>query len=163
MRIGARGDFLLVRFDARHRGIVATLRETNAALWKEDVVEVFLALEEPPLRYFELEVNPLGGRFSARVESPKGRREGMRVETFSCPEFSADARVRETAWSALLRIPIGELRGGSMPGAFRANCFRIDRTAAEFSALAPTGEDPADFHVVAAFARFRIAPGTGLE
>jgi len=53
VRFGARGDDLHVRFDARHRGVHATLEETNAPLWKEDVVEVFLAAEDPPRRYFE--------------------------------------------------------------------------------------------------------------
>jgi hypothetical protein len=141
----------------------ATLEETNAPLWKEDVVEVFLSAEDPPLRYFEFEVNPLGARFSARVDSPAGTREGMRVETFPCPRFSAAVRVREGSWSARIRIPLRELCGGAMPSTFAGNAFRIDRTSGEFSALSPTGANPPDFHRVASFARFRVSPGTGLE
>jgi hypothetical protein len=156
VRIAARGDVLLVRFDARHRGIVATLRETNARLWTEDVVEAFASAEDPPRRYLELEVNPLGTRFSARVDSPHGTRKGMSVETFECPGFSADVRRSERRWSALLRVPASALGRAALPETFRANFFRIDRTSGEFSALFPTFADPPDFHVASAFGRFRI-------
>ena len=157
LRIAARGGLLLVRFDARHRGIVATLRETNAPLWTEDVVEAFLAADDPPRRYVELEANPLGTRFSARVESPGGTREGMSVEMFDPPGFSADVRRSDRRWSALLRVPAAALGVDALPETFRANFFRIDRTAGEFSALFPTRASPPDFHVAAAFGRFRIA------
>jgi len=162
VRFGARGGDLLVRFDARHRGVSATLKEDNGPLWKEDVVEVFLSREDPPFSYFEFEVNPLGARFSARVESPGGTREGMRVATFSCPGFAAAVRVRERSWSARLKIPMARLFG-AMPAMFQGNAFRVDRAAAEFTALSPTGASPPDFHRPAAFARFRFASGTGLE
>jgi hypothetical protein len=162
LRIAVRGDFLAVRFDARHRGLVATLREENAALWTEDVVEAFVAFEEPPLRYFELEVNPLGARFSARVASPHGVRRGMTVETFPCPGFSAEVRRDDGRWSATMRIPAARL-AGTRPERFVANFFRIDRTSREHSALFPTRARPHDFHVVAAFGRFRVSSGTGLE
>jgi hypothetical protein len=162
VRFGARGGDLLVRFDARHRGVTATLREDNGPLWTEDVVEVFLSGGNPPCAYCELEVNPLGTRFSARVVSPLGTREGMRVETFSCPGFSAAVRVRERSWSARLKIPMAALFG-AMPAVFSGNAFRVDRAAREFTALSPTGASPPDFHRVAAFARFRVVSGTGLE
>jgi alpha-galactosidase len=156
LRIAARGDVLVVRFDARHRGVVATLRETNAPLWTEDVVEAFLAFEDPPRRYLELEANPLGAQFSARVDSPHGTRRDLSVETFSCAGFSARTRVRQDRWSATMRVPASALGRETLPESFRANFFRIDRTAGEFSALFPTRADPPDFHVAAAFGRFRV-------
>jgi hypothetical protein len=162
VRFGARGGDLLVRFDARHRGVSATLKEENGPLWTEDVVEVFLSCEEPPFSYFEFEVNPLGTRFSARVESPRGTREEMRVATFPCPGFAAAVRVRERSWSARLKIPMARLFG-AMPAVFQGNAFRVDRAAAEFTALSPTGATPPDFHRTGAFARFRCVSGTGLE
>jgi hypothetical protein len=162
VRFGARGGDLVVRFDARHRGVSATLTEENASLWTEDVVEVFLSAEDPPRHYLELEVNPLGTKFSARVDSPLGTREGMRVETFSCSGFAAQARVRERSWSARLRIPMAQLFG-AFPPAFSGNVFRIDRGSAEFSALSPTGASPPDFHRPAAFARFRVAVAPDLN
>jgi len=163
LRIAARGGLLLVRFDARHRGIVATLRESNSPLWTEDVVEAFISADDPPRHYVELEVNPLGTTFSARVDSPRGSRTGMSVETFYLPGFSAGVRRGEGRWSALLRIPAPAFGRGALPADFRANFFRIDRTSGEFTALFPTRADPPDFHVASAFGRFRVADGTGLE
>ena len=157
LRIAARGDDLLVRFDARHHGIVATLREENAALWTEDVVEAFVAVDDPPVRYVELEVNPIGTRFCARVDSANGTRQGMTVETFPCPGFRATVSRGERRWSSLLRIPASALGRETLPESFRANFFRIDRTSGEFSALFPTFADPPDFHVASVFGRFRIA------
>jgi len=156
LRLAVRGDFLVARFDARHRGVVATLREDNAALWTEDVVEAFVAFDDPPVRYFEFEANPLGARFSARVESPHGVRAGMAAETFRCSGFAARVGRGEGRWSATLRIPAALLAGAS-PKRFRANFFRIDRTTGEHSALFPTRATPPDFHVAAAFGHFRIA------
>jgi hypothetical protein len=43
VRVGTRGGALLVRFDGRDRGVVATLTERDGPLWKEDVFEVFLS------------------------------------------------------------------------------------------------------------------------
>lgn len=178
LRLGTRGGVLLVRFDCRHRGIVATMGRDNEPLWKEDVVEAFLSIEEPPRRYLELEVNPLGARFSAEVDwlgegeppSPPtafGRRFGMAVETFDFPEFTAEVSVRRNRWSALLRVPLVALsaRPRGLPpvtppsaggeAAIRANFFRIDRASGEHSALFPTRRDPPDFHVPDAFGLFR--------
>ncbi len=150
LRLGWRDGRLLVRFDCRHRGIVATLRADNAPLWTEDVVEAFLAFEDPPNRYLELEVNPLGARFSAIVDSPNLSRAGMSVRTLAPPGFEARTRIRESRWSALLSIPV------ERHVELRANFFRIDRTSGEFSALFPTMGDPPDFHRPASFGRFRL-------
>ncbi|MGH9442188.1 MAG: carbohydrate-binding family 9-like protein, partial [Thermoanaerobaculia bacterium] len=108
LRLGWRDDRLLVRFDCRCRDVVATLREDNADLWTEDVVEAFLSFEDPPARYLELEVNPLGAKFSARVESPNLAREGMTVERIALPGFRADVRAGDRRWSATLSIPLGD-------------------------------------------------------
>ena len=163
VRFASRGDRLLVRFDSRHRGVVATLTDDDAPLWTEDVVELFLAFEEPPVRYFELELNPLGARFSALVSSPRGTREGMTVAPFAIAGLSTEVRVRRETWSAMFRLPWGSLVDGAKPKTFRANGFRIDRTSGQFSALFPTGVSPPDFHVASAFGNFRVSSGTGLE
>src|SRR5471030_1670951 len=66
VRVGLRGKTLCVRFDGRDAGVVATYRERDEPLWKEDVFEVFLAPLHPPTIYYEFEVNPLGTLFDAR-------------------------------------------------------------------------------------------------
>jgi hypothetical protein len=157
VRLGVRGGDLLVRFDGRDRGVVATLRERDAPLWKEDVFEVFLSPQAIPTVYYEFEVNPLGALFDARVESPEGRRETMRVEvSWNCPGLSARVERRPDRWSAVLRIPLGPL--SAVPAeSWRANFFRIDRgPPEEYSAWSPTGADPPDFHRPACFGWLRM-------
>jgi len=157
VRLGARGGSLLVRFDGRDQGIVATLTRRDDPLWKEDVFEVFLSPEDPPRVYFEFEVNPLGTLFDARVESPDGRRDTMRVDVgWDCPGFSARVRRREGRWSALLTIPLAPMAPGG-PDVWRANFYRIDRGASdEYSAWSPTGADPPDFHRPERFGFLRL-------
>ncbi len=149
VRVGLREGILLVRFDARDEGVVATLTERDGPLWMEDVVEVFLSPEDPPTVYYEFEVNPLGALFDARVESPDLSRAAMKVEpAWTCPGFSARVRRSRQAWSALLRIPLAPMTPQGTPRRWRANLYRIDRgNPDEFSAWSPTLADPPDFHV----------------
>jgi hypothetical protein len=158
LRVGLRGGDLCVRFDGRDDGVVATLTERDGPLWKEDVFEVFLSPEDPPRTYYELEVNPLGTLFDARVSSPDLARATMRVETaWDCAGFAARVTRGPGRWSASLRIPLGALCAGDPPALWRANFYRIDRGAAdEYSAWAPTLEDPPDFHVPERFGTLRL-------
>ncbi len=163
LRVGLRGGTLIARFDGRDDGVVATLRERDAPLWKEDVYEVFLSPADPPRVYFEFEVNPLGALFDARVASPDLSRGTMRVETaWTCPGFSARVRCRPGRWSALLRIPLAPMCEEDVPPIWRANFYRIDRgDHDEFSAWSPTLADPPDFHVPERFGTLRLSDGAG--
>src|ERR1041385_4230546 len=71
-------EYLNVVFSAEDDEVVATMYEHDAPLWQEDVVEAFLA---PPRggTYYELELNPLGTTFDARIDSPDGVRATMRA------------------------------------------------------------------------------------
>ena len=151
VRVGLRDGALLVRFDGRDAGVVATLTKRDDALWKEDVFEVFLTPREPPLVYYEFEVNPLGALFDARVESLEGRRETMRVDvSWNCPGYSARVRRRDGLWSAVVKIPLAPM--GEPSGVWRANFFRVDRGENdEYSAWSSTMEEPPNFHVPARF------------
>jgi hypothetical protein len=154
VRVAFRDGALLVRFDGRDDGTVATLIRRDDPLWTEDVYEVFLSSADPPALYFEFEVNPLGTLFDARVESPDLVRKTMRADpTWNLRGFSAKSRVRPGRWSAVLKIPLAELAGGGpIPRRWRANFFRVDRGSPdEFSAWSPTFTDPADFHAAARF------------
>jgi hypothetical protein len=141
--------------------IVATRLDHDAPLYEEDVVEAFLAPESPQ-RYFELEVNPRGTTFDARIESPDGVRLTMLVDRrWDCDGLLTAVRTVVESDGAMsvdtvLRLPFASLdlttpRSGQ---AWRGNFFRVDRhprRGDEFSAWQPTMRSPADFHVTGAF------------
>ena len=107
VRVGRRGNALLVRFDGRDAGWIATKTRRDDALWEEDVFEVFLASEDPAHTYYEFEVNPLGTLFDARILSPRLRRPTICVDVaWNCPGFRARVDRREGRWSAVLAIPL---------------------------------------------------------
>ena len=161
VRIGWRSGALLVRFDGRDEGVVATYARRDEPLWMEDVFEVFLSPEETPSVYYEFEVNPKGALFDARVTSPEGKRATMSADvSWNCPGFGARVRVRPDRWSALLTIPLSPMNPGKDVRRWRANFFRIDRGKAdEYSAWQPTFVDPPDFHVPARFGLLTLSAG----
>ena len=73
-------EYLHVLFHAHDDGVVATHLRHDAPLYEEDVVETFLAPADLA-RYYEIEVNPLGTTFDARVDSPDGDRKSTRLNS----------------------------------------------------------------------------------
>jgi hypothetical protein len=155
-------DFLTVLFDADDDEIVATYLAHDEPLWQEDVVEIFIA-PEGLTPYFEIEVNPLGTTFDARIDSPEGVRSTMKADlAWTCDGlFAALRRDDGTRMRIVIRIPFESV--GTRPKSgdeWRANFFRIDRSATngdDFSAWQPTMKTPPDFHVAAAFGALRFA------
>ncbi len=148
------GKRLFVVLSADDDHLVATYLEHDEPLWKEDVVEVFLAPESLE-RYFEIEVNPLGTTFDAIVDSPRLGREAMTVDrAWTCQGLRAAIRRTTIGGSVrvetLVAIPISALGAAYASGMrWRGNVFRIDRSPKgdEYCAWRPTGHHPADFHV----------------
>lgn len=153
-------EYLSVIFSASDDHVVATYSAHDDPLYDEDVVEVFLAPEKRE-EYFEIEVNPIGAMFDARIVSPEGKRQTMQADrAWSAGAFAALRRMVEldgtTTWDTLLRIPFsGVGRPAPSPGErWLANFFRIDRhplRGDEYSAWRPTLRTPPDFHVPEAF------------
>ena len=149
LRVGLRGGDLAVRFDGKDDGFVATKTRHDDQLWQEDVYEVFLAPDDPPYVYYEFEVNPLGTRFDARIESPRLTRPTICVDVqWGCPGFRARVQLRPGRWSASLSIPLRALSGDRpIPSRWKANFFRVDRGAEdEYSTWSPLFREPPDFH-----------------
>lgn len=160
LRVGHRDGALVVRFDARDDGRVATKTRRDDALWEEDVFEVFVAPAEPPHVYFEFEVNPLGTLFDAAILSPRLVRPTICLDVqWDCPGYRARVKTREGSWSALLVIPLAPLCGGApIPRNWRANFFRIDRgRETEYSAWSPILNEPVDFHDARRFGRLELS------
>ena len=149
-------EYLTIVFRAEDDEIVATTYDHDAPLWQEDVVEAFLA-PAGGTTYYELEVNPLGTTFDARIESPDGVRATMRADlSWTCDGLFAAVRRVGSSVDTVLRVPFAAI--GGRPA--RANFFRVDRSRAhgdEYSAWRPTVKTPADFHVVAAFGELVFA------
>lgn len=163
VRVGLRSGALVVRFDGRDAGTVATYSRRDEPLWKEDVFEVFLAPGSDPSVYYEFEVNPKGALFDARVTSPHGRRETMAVDVdWNCAGLGARVRVHPARWSAILTIPLASMDPTGVARTWRANFFRIDRGATdEYSAWRPAFADPPDFHVPERFGILRLTSPVG--
>ena len=137
-------------------GVVATHLRRDAPLYEEDVVELFLAPEKNG-SYFELEVNPLGTLFDARITSPDGVRATMKADlAWNCDDLFAALRKTDGRFETVVRMPFASF-GAATPHKgtrWRANIFRIDRSTHsgdEYTAWRPTMKNPPDFHVVAAF------------
>lgn len=153
---------LNVLYRAQDDGVVATHLQRDAPLYEEDVVEAFLAPSTELVRYYEIEVNPLGTTFDALVESPEGVRRSMRIDLkWECAGLFAAVRCVPDKTEIVMRIPFASLDfAAPKPGAeWRGNFFRIDRSPRgdEFTAWQPTMKNPPDFHVVAAFGRIVFA------
>jgi len=156
-------SFLYVIFRFEDDEVRATYLNHDDPLYEEDVVEVFLSPDEPAT-YFEIEVNPLGVIFDARIESPTGTRGSMQadIEWEATGLWTASRKVRTEGaptflTETLIAVPFRPLGvDAPEPGtSWRGNFFRIDRSSRgnEFLAWRPTMKNPADFHVVSAFGR----------
>jgi hypothetical protein len=152
-------------FSAADDHVAARYYVHDEPLWEHDAVEVFLA-PQSLTEYFELEVNPLGTAFDARIESPDGHRVTMRTFLdWTCEGLFAAVR-REvessgaTTLETAIRIPFANFGAPPATGTeWRANLFRIDRhpdQGDEFTAWQPTLKTPADFHVPASFGTLRF-------
>ena len=158
----ADSECLNLVYQAQDDAVVATYLGHDEPLYEEDVVEVFLAPNDVR-RYYEIEVNPLGTTFDARVDSPDGVRATMKIDlAWDCANLFAAIRKTPGMVETVVRIPFASLDAHRpSPGdEWRGNFFRIDRGQSggdEFSAWSPTVKNPADFHVASAFGRIVFA------
>ena len=105
---------LVARFRCEYHVLVATGEAHDDDLWRGDVVELFIAPDPGDRRtYFEIEVNPAGLVFDARVDSPELDRRTIRVDRSWNPRgLRVVSRVLPPRERALARGRVPE-RGGS--------------------------------------------------
>jgi hypothetical protein len=154
---------LHVEFRCEDEDAWGTMLTRDAPLWREEVVEVFLAAGEAvPKLYYELEVSPLCALFDARVTNPHGTRDDMKVDTdWNCEglEWRVENLEGGQNWMARLAIPWLGIGLQEMPRALRANFYRVERPRGgedEFSGWSPTDTDPPDFHRPEKFGLLRL-------
>ena len=140
-----------VRFEADARAPWATLMQRDAALWTEEVVEVFFDPVGDGLSYFEVEINPLGAVTDLVLRRTAS---GWRKDfAWQVDGLTAHAQRTDSGWEAELAIPFAALGAEATPrpgDRWRVNFLRIDRPDGsgserrELSAWSPTGM--ANFH-----------------
>jgi hypothetical protein len=158
----ADSECLNLVYQAEDDAVIATYLGHDEPLYEEDVVEAFLA-PAGVRRYFEIEINPLGTTFDARVDSPNGVRATMKIDVaWDCANLFAAIRKTPAMVETIVRIPFESLDADrpSKGDEWRGNFFRVDRGQPgrdEFSAWSPTLKNPPDFHVAGAFGRIVFA------
>lgn len=160
---------LHVRFVCEDTNAWSTFTERDEPLFEQEAVEVFIGPGMGDTKaYFEFEVSPEGVLWDGVVWSPNLCRRDM----VSDPRWDSDdvqwgamRHFDRDVWEAWVSIDLDELYreslrlgfegvGGEFPADWRLNLYRIDRpegAPAEYTALAPTLADPADFHVPQSF------------
>jgi hypothetical protein len=158
IRVAWNTDELRALFHSEDAHISATLTEHDAALYTEEVVEVFLDPIGDLACYFEIEVNPLNAVLDLVL---RRNRSGYRKDfAWNCADLRTCVRCEAASWSAELSIPFSSLTAHPPePGTeWRVNFTRIDRppdVERELSAWAPTGL--ANFHVPERFGILQFA------
>lgn len=152
--------YLFLVFSGDDDEVVATYRGHDDPIYLEDVVEAFLA-PVGPTEYYEIDANPLGTMFDAKIVSPDGERRTMKARAdWNCEECWALVHreirdEKQSRFSIVMRIAFAALeRSTPKPGEkWRGNFFRVDRSSSgdEYSAWQPTYRTPPDFHVPGSF------------
>jgi hypothetical protein len=152
VRIGRDSHSFRVLFGVEDVYPWATLRERDAPLYKEEVVEVFLDPEGDGMGYYEIEVNPNNAVLDGcmrRIHS--GFRKDFR---WRCEGLRTAVHGFDGGWAAELEIPFLSItdRLPEEGTVWRVNFTRIDRPKGaprELSAWSPTGYD--QFHMPGKF------------
>jgi hypothetical protein len=158
VRAAWHAESLLVRFECADADAWGTYRERDDPLWREEVVELFLAPgEATPGRYVEIEISPHGTLFDAWIDNPDGSRTTMRSDVaWNWPGLLWRVGRLGAAddWWAELQLPLRALvpAPSPLPDRWRANFYRVERPRRpelpeELGAWSPTLRDPPDFHV----------------
>ena len=151
---------LRVLFEADDTEPWATLTARNAALYTEEVVEVFIDPVGDRESYFEIEVNPLNAVLDLVL---RRNRSGYTKEfAWDCEGLRTAVARSKNGWVAELAIPFTSITATlPKPGErWRANFLRIDRPTGkqrELSAWSPTGRPL--FHVPERFGWIEFAGG----
>jgi hypothetical protein len=168
---------LAVRFDADDPQPWSTLTERDASLWKEEVVEVFIALDDSGTEYAEVEINPKGVVCDVLMHHGYPNWDGDLKWNFAGLDSAVYTRRdkdKTIGWTAVAWLPWEGFRSLApaktvavppKPGDhWKLNVFRIKRPNgpkeperdAVLAAWSPTGAP--SFHVPAAFRDLVFAP-----
>ncbi|HEX8294888.1 MAG TPA: carbohydrate-binding family 9-like protein [Chthoniobacteraceae bacterium] len=148
VQVGRTEEELRVLFSCEDAHPSATLTERDAALYEEEVVEVFIDSVGDLESYYELELNPLNTVLDLVL---RRTRSGYRKDArWDCDGLRTAVQRTAAGWNAELAIPFLSV-ASAIPqrgDEWRVNFFRIDRppnAPRELSAWSVTGRPL--FHV----------------
>jgi hypothetical protein len=163
-------DALHVQWRSIDTDVVSNFTACNEPLYKEDAVEIFLALDAPhvaPFRYVEFEVSPRGVLFNSLIDNKSGNCSMFSGSPLPCVGTGVNASAVLTAdgWVADLEIPLLflqlELGRNIVNSTIFGNLFRIDENATgdrTYSAWIATDASPACFHKPRYFGALLLQP-----
>ncbi len=159
---------LYVAADLRDDDIWSDYAQHDDPLWKQEVFEVFVFVDDSGLHYLELQVSPRGVTFDARfVQYRRGDTDWSSAWTTAVAvEGTIDDRTdRDRGWTVEVAIPWSEICSNTsatcppqVGDRMRVNAFRFDRPAkgpALAYAVSPTRVP--DFHAAANAAMLTLA------
>jgi hypothetical protein len=146
---------LFVRFDAKDTHPWHTLRQRDARLWEEEVVEIYLTRDPTARAYTELQVNPGNVVCDLHVDLPRRNFDTR----WNVAGLESHVYVRDDRWVTIAFLPWHGLESPTPKAGerWRFNVFRIERPGgpqdpkrgALLLAWSPTGGP--SFHVPEAF------------
>jgi hypothetical protein len=169
-RLCVADDTLHVHWRSVDDNVISNFLSCNDPLYKQDAVEIFLALDSPqaaPYRYVEFEVSPFGVLFNSLITNPSGSCTTFSGTPLSCAGTGVHASAARTAngWTADLAIPLSflelELGINVLNSTIYGNLFRIDLAqsgAKTYSAWVPTDASPPCFHKPQYFTSLQLQP-----
>jgi len=152
LRDDAQQAFFL-RFLAEDDEVHSIYRLDEECLYRQDVLEIFVAENDNLTHYKEIEVTPYDLRFTGAIENAGA---GLKINLdWDIPGFRTRTRFyrEENRLASVWRIPYAAFDRPPAPGtSWRFNVYRIDhsRRGIELMAWQATGEP--NFHVPARFA-----------
>lgn len=169
-RLCVADDALHVHWRSVDNYIYSNFTSCNDPLFKQDAVEIFLALDSPrsaPFHYVEFEVSPFGVLFNSLINNPSGSCEKFSGSPLSCAGTGVNASAARTAdgWTADLAIPFLflelELGINLLNSTIYGNLFRIDMDRSgvrTYSAWVSTDASPPCFHKPQYFGALQLQP-----
>jgi hypothetical protein len=154
--------YLYFSFSSQDENIWATMKERDAHLWEEEVVEVFLQPDPAKKNYIELEVNPLGAMldiYLLDIRKPLFYESwnSAKLQWAAQVDGTVDGKPGDKAWTCEIAFPLEDAATAPnfppKPGdTWRMNLNRVEvKPNAELLSWSPTGKD--DFHMLAMFGK----------
>lgn len=153
-------NYLYFSFHCADENIWSTLKQRDARLWEEEVVEVFLQADPSQPSYIELEVNPLGTMLDIYLLDV---RKPLRYESWNSEKLkwavsvagTVDGKGGDSEWACEMALPLEDVvtapRLPPRPGdRWRLNLYRVEsRPVPALLAWSPTRKE--DFHLPGMF------------